>query len=140
MKGFRLVVAVALSVVGAVHADVTTIAKEPPAGPYRSLNELLDLAHFVPGLGTLFVDPASLPVGPYLGYDRNGRLINAIYVIIETGADGFDARADLERRFPGVRIDHVHEERNPGHAGDPEPHRHVIFWLISHEEHLIYLK
>ncbi|MDH3640125.1 MAG: hypothetical protein OES09_16920 [Gammaproteobacteria bacterium] len=34
--------------------------------------------------------------------------------IPESETDGFEARPDLERRLPNVKVDHLHEERNPG--------------------------
>lgn len=39
------------------------------------------LPDWLPGLGTLYVDPATLPVGPYLGYNHNGQAVNIIYMI-----------------------------------------------------------
>ena len=43
----------------------------PPAG-YQKVSELVKLPDFLPGLGTLYVQPSTLPAGPFLAYDRNG--------------------------------------------------------------------
>ena len=41
----------------------------PPGGAYKIVSSLVALPDFVPGLGTLYVDPATLPAGPFLAYD-----------------------------------------------------------------------
>ena len=38
----------------------------PPGGDYQKASELVGLPDFVPGLGTLYVRPKTLPAGPYL--------------------------------------------------------------------------
>ena len=43
----------------------------PPAN-FKKVSTLVRLPDWLPGLGTLYVDPASLPAGPYLGYNRRG--------------------------------------------------------------------
>jgi hypothetical protein len=46
-------------------AGVTT---SPPAN-FKKVSSLVKLPDFLPGLGTLYVDPATLPVGSFLGYN-----------------------------------------------------------------------
>ena len=41
----------------------------------------MKLPEFLPGLGTLYVQPATLPAGPFLAYDRDGKLVSTIYMI-----------------------------------------------------------
>ena len=41
----------------------------------------MKLPDFIPGLGQLFVDPATLSAGPFLVYDRDGKLVSTIYMI-----------------------------------------------------------
>jgi peptidoglycan hydrolase-like protein with peptidoglycan-binding domain len=47
-------------------AQPEPLLKAPPGGEYKKMGSLFQLPDFFPGLGTLYVDPATLPVGPYL--------------------------------------------------------------------------
>src|SRR3989442_7394506 len=55
--------------------------KAPPGGAYKKVSSLVPLPDFLPGLGTLYADPATLPAGPFLAYDRHGNLVSSIYMI-----------------------------------------------------------
>jgi hypothetical protein len=44
------------------------------------VGSLVQLPDFVSGLGTLYVDSATLPVGAFLAYDRRGNLVSSVYV------------------------------------------------------------
>src|SRR3546814_8079185 len=57
------------------------VQKAPPGGDYKKVSTLVPLPDFLPGLGTLYVDPATLPAGPFLAYDRSGKLVSTIYMI-----------------------------------------------------------
>src|SRR5689334_25353645 len=57
------------------------VEKAPPSGAYKKVSELVKLPDFLPGLGTLYVDPKTLPAGPFLAYDREGRLVSTVYMI-----------------------------------------------------------
>src|ERR671925_52643 len=46
--------------------------KAPPGGAFRKVSTLVQLPEFLPGLGILYVDPRTLPAGPFLAYDRQG--------------------------------------------------------------------
>jgi hypothetical protein len=43
--------------------------------------KLVKLPDFLPGLGQLYVDPQTLPAGPFLAYDHTGRLVSTIYMV-----------------------------------------------------------
>ena len=49
-------------------------AMKAPGGDYRKVSELVKLPDFLPGMGTLYVQPKTLPAGPFLAYDRDGKL------------------------------------------------------------------
>jgi hypothetical protein len=57
------------------------VEKAPPSGAYKKVSELVKLPDFLPGLGTLYVDPKTLPAGPFLAYDRDGKLVSTVYMI-----------------------------------------------------------
>jgi hypothetical protein len=48
----------------ALPASAASVLNEPPAAPYKKVSTLVKLPDFVPGLGTLYVDPKTLPEGP----------------------------------------------------------------------------
>jgi Putative peptidoglycan binding domain len=103
--------------------------KAPPGGNYKKLSLLAQLPDYLPGLGTLYVDPATLPAGPFLAYDRQGNLVSSVYMIplrdLRAGK-GFNALASAK-----APVDHVDIYYNNGHAGVPDPHYHIVLWYIS---------
>jgi hypothetical protein len=69
---FPLAVAAALAASPAPAADTH---QAPPAS-FKKVSALVHLPDYIPGLGTLYLDPATAPLGPYLGYDKSGKLVN----------------------------------------------------------------
>jgi hypothetical protein len=113
----------------AAPAYAQKVQKEPPGGKYKKVSELVKLPDFLPGLGTLYVDPATLPAGPFLAYDHQGNLVSTIYMIPVkdiTDQKKFDALA-----APGGRVNHVSMYFNAGHPGVPDPHYHIVLWHVS---------
>ena len=108
-------------------AGITT---SPPAS-FKKVSSLVKLPDFVPGLGTLYVDPATLPVGPFLGYSHKGKLVNITYRVPLKDIDGHKNFEALGKVAAGVKLDHTDIQYNPGHPGVEEPHYHVVQWLIS---------
>ena len=104
------------------------VEKAPPGGAYKKVSELVKLPSFLPGLGTLYVDPKTLPAGPFLAYDHDGRLVSTIYMI--PLKDITDKKAFLDLAAPGGAVDHVSLYFNAGHPGVPEPHYHVVLWHV----------
>jgi hypothetical protein len=106
--------------------------KAPPGGAYKKMSSLAQLPDYLPGLGTLYVDPATLPAGPFLAYDRQGNLVSSVYMIplkdFRAGK-AFNALAAAK-----AEIDHVDMYYNNGHAGVPDPHYHIVLWYISPEQ------
>src|SRR6187402_3613887 len=71
-----------LPVATRMHPDSSTAPlQEPPGGMYKKVSTLVPLPDFIPGLGTLYVDPATLPAGPFLAYDHQGHLVGSVYMI-----------------------------------------------------------
>lgn len=102
----------------------------PPAS-FKKVSSLVKLPDFLPGLGTLYVDPATLPVGPFLGYNHAGKLVNIIYMVPLKDLDShknFDALGGVAA---GIKLNHTDIQYNPGHPGVEEPHYHIVEWLIS---------
>ncbi len=106
-----------------------TYEKAPPGGNYKKVSTLVALPEFIPGLGTLYVDPATLPAGPFLAYDRGGKLVSTVYMIPVKAINDHKEFKDL--KTAPHKVDHVDMYFNAGHPGVPEPHYHVILWYVS---------
>lgn len=129
--GFFTGVALALTLGSASAANSASAqSMAPPPAPFKKVSTLVKLPDFVPGLGTLYVDPATLPAGPFLAYDHDGRLVSSIYMIPL-------AQLDQHQNWPALSVakdhavDHVDIVFNAGHPGVPEPHYHIILWYVS---------
>jgi hypothetical protein len=102
----------------------------PPAG-YEKVSTLVKLPEFIPGLGTLYVRPQTLPAGPFLAYDRDNRLVSTIYMIPVADIAAREMFEDLA--VGGDSMQDVDLYYTPGHAGVDEPHYHVVLWHVPEE-------
>jgi len=87
------------------------------------------LPDFLPGMGTLYVDPKTLPAGPFLAYDHGGRLVSTIYMVPLKDMDEHKKFDDLAAA--GVPVDHVNLYFNAGHPGVEQPHYHIVLWHVT---------
>lgn len=134
MKLLSIAVAslLAVSLPALAHGPEEAVAKSPPAAPYQQVSKLVKLPDFVPGLGQLFVDPATLPAGPFLAYDRDGKLVSTVYMIPVEDLNPQKSFDDLAS--PGGAVDHVDVYFNAGHPGVEKPHAHVVLWHVPASE------
>jgi len=121
--------ALALAVFPAVAAGLETA---PPGGAYKRFGDLVGAPDFLPGLGTLYVDPKTLPKGPFLAYDRQGRLVGTVYMIPLKDFETHAKIAALDA--PGGAVDHIDMSYNAGHPGIEEPHYDIVLWHIAKGE------
>jgi hypothetical protein len=105
------------------------VEKAPPSGAYKKVSDLVKLPEFLPGLGQLYVDPKTLPAGPFLAYDRDGRLVSTVYMLPIEDLSNKDKRFD-DLAAPGGKVDHVDVYFNAGHPGVEKPHAHVVLWHV----------
>jgi hypothetical protein len=103
----------------------------PPAN-YKKVSSLVALPDFVPGLGTLYVDPTTLPAGPFLAYDKQGKLVSSVYMIPVKDITAHKAFNNLA--VAKEKVDHVDMYYNAGHPGVAEPHYHVVLWYVSPQQ------
>ena len=133
------IAAVAILALAAIPAAAAqSVNKAPPGGEYKKVSELVKLPDFLPGLGTLYVNPKTLPAGPFLAYDHSGKLVSTIYMIPLKDLDSqkkFD-----ELAAPGGKVDHVSIYYNAGHPGVPDPHYHVVLWHVSKSQESLVAK
>jgi len=111
----------------------TAVAQEirAPEG-YRAVNSLVELPDFLPGMGSLYVKPETLPAGPFLAYDRDGKLVSTIYMVpIEDiqAQKMFDNLAVGDETVVGTQLTY-----NAGHPGVEAPHYHVVLWHVPPAE------
>jgi len=126
-----LSMAAALAVAMALPAAAQDVSTAPPGGDYQKVSELVKLPDFIPGLGDLYVNPDTLPAGPFLAYDRDGQLVSTIYMV--PIADLEEGKTFDDLAVPGGQVDHVDIYYNAGHPGVEKPHAHVVLWHVDDE-------
>ncbi|RKF14217.1 hypothetical protein D6850_12265 [Roseovarius spongiae] len=105
-----------------------SVATAPPDAPYQKVSDLVKLPDFLPGMGQLFVDPETLPAGPFLAYDHDGKLVSTTYMIPIKAMNADTSFDNLAA--PGGDVDHVDIYFNAGHPGVAEPHEHIVLWHV----------
>lgn len=121
-----MIAATMLATIPARAHDEAKLEHAPPGGSYVQVSDVLPLPEFIPGLGTLFVDPNSLPAGPFLAYDHDGNLSATVYMTPLAALQSGTAYDDLgigSHTVSGVDIYY-----NAGHPGVDEPHAHVVLY------------
>jgi len=122
-------IALTLSTGNALAHDEDALQMSPPGAPYIQVSDALPLPEFIPGLGTLFVDPDTLPAGPFLAYDHDGNLSATVYMTpledLQSGTS-YDGLAVGNHTVSSVNI-----YFNAGHSGVDRPHAHVV---LFHDE------
>ena len=115
--------------------SMRTAMMAPPGGNYQKVSELVALPDFIPGLGTLYAQPGTIPPGPFLAYDRTGKLVSTIYMV---------PLADMQaqKKFEELAVgDHnvqaVDMYYNAGHPGVPQPHYHIVLWHVDEDEAML---
>ncbi|GAA6199593.1 hypothetical protein [Aquicoccus sp. SU-CL01552] len=106
--------------------DEAALKAAPPGDPYVQVSDVLPLPAFIPGLGTLFVNPDTLPAGPFLAYDHDGKLSASIYM---TPLEELENRTAYDGLGIGSHaVSSVDVYYNAGHPGVEKPHAHVVLY------------
>lgn len=100
-----------------------------PNDDYKKVSDLVALPEFIPGMGTLYVQPDTLPVGPFAAYDRDRKLVATIFMVPLTEMKMHKAFTDLS--VGNIRVEQVDFTYNAGHPGVNEPHYHVTLWHVN---------
>lgn len=116
----------AFSATGAFAHDEDALRQAPPGDPYEKVSEIVALPEFIPGLGTLYVDPDTLPAGPFLAYDREGKLSATVYMTPLEELEASNAYEELPVGLHNVASVDVYY--NAGHPGVEKPHTHVVLF------------
>ncbi|MGE5537557.1 MAG: hypothetical protein ACM33T_00195 [Solirubrobacterales bacterium] len=124
--------ALSMLAVASLPAVAADVEKAPPPAPYQAVSKLVALPDFLPGIGTLYVDPKTLPAGPFLAYDKAGKLVSTIYMVPIDEIEAHKKFEDL--KTSGHKVDHVDMVFNAGHPGVEKPHYHIVLWHVSPSE------
>jgi hypothetical protein len=106
---------------------------------YKRVSSLVNFPPFFPGIGIVYVKPATLPVGPFLSFDRKDRLISTIYMLPLDQMDEHK-KFDADRSGIGGHVDHVTAYFNGGHPGVDMPHYHYVLWHVSKKNEALVAK
>jgi len=98
---------------------------------YKRLSDLVNFPKFFPGLGIIFVRPDTLPIGPYLCFDRKDHLVATVYMI---ATKDIDDHKTIDASGFSAPVDHVSFYFNPGHPGMDMPHYHFVIWHVSKKD------
>ncbi|WGD49913.1 hypothetical protein QA641_30335 [Bradyrhizobium sp. CB1650] len=98
---------------------------------YERVSDLVTFPKFFPGLGVIFVKPDTLPLGPFLCFDRRDRLVATVYMVPNKDIDDHKS---LEAAGSAGPVDHVSFYFNPGHPGVDVPHYHVVLWHVTKKQ------
>src|SRR3954470_984701 len=109
------IAAAALGLLIATPLSAAGAEKSPPPAPDKKVSELVKLPDFLPGIGTLYVDPKTLPAGPFIAYDHTGKLVSTIYMVPLKDMNEHKKLDNLSAA--GAPVDHVDLYFNAGHPG-----------------------
>lgn len=101
---------------------------------YKPVAELTNGAFppFYPGIGSVYVRPKTLPVGPFLAFDHKGRQVSTIYML---SLEEMNAHKKFEAT--GTRVpstNHVTVYHHGGHPGVDFPHYHYVLWHVTKKD------
>jgi len=106
----------------------------PPSAAYQRVSLLFPpFPDYLPKQGTLYVDPTTLPAGPFLAYDKRGQLVATMYMI---PIRDFETRKPIEglaaapNRSP-LRVEMFYHDAHPGIA---DPHYHIVLWYVPADQ------
>jgi len=107
---------------------------------YKPVSALTDGAfpNFYPGLGSVYVRPKTLPVGPFLAFDHKNRQVSTIYMLSLEKMNSHDKFEATGTRVP--RTDHVSVYFHGGHPGVDFPHYHYVNWHVSKKDEALVAK
>jgi hypothetical protein len=111
-----------------VEAQTPPTSLGPPPRGFKKVSDLVKIPRFMPGLGVLYVRPETLPAGPFLAYDRQGRRVSTVYMI---PVEDIGNRKKFDLAGFAGRNDHVSMYFNEGHPGVEVPHYHVVIWHVN---------
>jgi hypothetical protein len=111
----------------ATQEDVQAIAVRQG---YKKVSDLVHFPTFFPGLGIIYVKPDTLPLGPFLCFDRQKKLVATVYMVPIKDIDDHKTFDGTAPAF-APKVDHTTMYFNAGHPGVDMPHYHIVLWHVS---------
>ena len=99
---------------------------------YKKVSDLVHFPKFFPGLGIIYVKPDTLPLGPFLCFDRQKKLVATVYMVPIKDIDDHKTFDGTAPAF-APKVDHTTIYFNGGHPGVDMPHYHIVLWHVSKE-------
>jgi hypothetical protein len=99
---------------------------------YKKVSSLVNFPEFFPGLGIIYVKPDTLPLGPFLCFDRKDHLVATVYMIPTKDIE--DRKTFENLTGFSAKGDHVSLYFNSGHPGVDVPHYHFVVWHVSKKD------
>jgi hypothetical protein len=99
---------------------------------YKKLSSLVNFPEFFPGLGIIYVKPDTLPLGPFLCFDRKDHLVATVYMIPTKDIEDRKTFENLTGLL--AKGDHVSLYFNSGHPGVEVPHYHFVVWHVAKKD------
>lgn len=124
-----LLLALGLSAFSLTATAENAAPMKPAGGAYQAVADLVPLPNHIPGIGSLYVDPATLPAGPFAAYDKTGSLVSTIYMIPLEDMQAKTKFTGLE--VAGSSTTSVDMYYNAGHPGVNKPHYHIVLWHVD---------
>jgi hypothetical protein len=124
-----LMLALGLTITGFAATAQNAAPMKPAGGAYQAVSDLVPLPDYIPGIGTLYVDPATLPVGPFAAYDKSGKLVSTVYMVPLEDMQAQTKFAGLD--VAGAATTSVDMYYNAGHPGVDKPHYHIVLWHVD---------
>jgi len=125
----KTIMALTLATLATTATAENAAPMKPAGGAYQAVSDLVPLPDHIPGIGTLYVDPATLPVGPFAAYNKSGNLVSTVYMV---------PLADMEKQakfanlaVAGATTKSVDMYYNAGHPGVDQPHYHIVLWHVD---------
>jgi hypothetical protein len=97
---------------------------------YKKVSDLVHFPTFFPGLGVIYVKPDTLPLGPFLCFDRQKKLVATVYMVPIKDIDDHKTFDGTAPAF-APKVDHTTMYFNAGHPGVDMPHYHIVLWHVS---------
>ncbi|MCK1617288.1 hypothetical protein IVA96_11655 [Bradyrhizobium sp. 159] len=120
------------------HEEKHKVVRRPPnqrkvaeRNGYKRVSDLVNFPKFFPGLGIIFVKPDTLPLGPFLCFDRRDRLVATVYMVPNKDVEDHKS---LDGAGSAAPVDHVSLYFNAGHPGVDVPHYHVVLWHVTKKQ------
>ena len=109
---FPVVIATSWFVTIAIAVWATAVHSGPPVH-FKKVDTLAAQFEHLPGLGVLYLDPNTLPIGPFTDYDEKGRPVKVIYLVSLKDLNADKRFETVGTGLGSIKVGHTGFPRNP---------------------------